>query len=1159
MPSENKEISWLDRELIDFRSLFRVETVLIALVIVLAVISRFAILGERVMSHDEVNHVVPSYDLFQGKGYRHDPVTHGPFQFHIVALSYFLFGDSDFSSRIPAALFSIGGIVFTIFAFRRYLGRAGALITGFLFVISPYMLFYGRYTRNEAFIMLLGVVTIYSFFRYMEKRDNFSTYLMTGSLVMHFCVKETAFIYTAQLLLFILFTFLDEVRQARFRSPKNLQYFSLFMLAGLVVLGATLGYAIIQAPHTVAGATTQTPAITPPSPVVIAIELVGVLIGLGLLTAGIFILVKDLGWKQLRQMPAFNLLFLVGTLILPQLSALPVRLIGWNPIDYSPTGIPRTAIIVVLVSVASVVIGIWWNARLWIKNAILFYSVFTILYTTFFTNGQGFFTGLVGSLGYWLSQQGVQRGSQPLYYYALIQIPIYEYLAALGTILAGYFGIRYRLFSNIPGFPLSVQPDIPKSTQPNEPPSTDEQNTLNPSGSEFSEDIVEEDLEDYTILPPAPPLTRLPVLAMLLFWSISSLFAYSVAGEKMPWLTVHIALPLILTAGWGLGFLVETTPWKNVVNGKGIISILSIIVFITSSSAVIGRLLGNQAPFQGNTTEELTATSLFLLSLIMMVGSAYLVQRLLNDWEPRHILRLFTVTFFGLLIVLTARAAYMASFINYDYATEYLVYAHAAPGPKEILKQVEEISQRTTRGKDIMVAHDNDSLYPFWWYFRDYPNHKWFTDKFGRELRDYVIILAGEENYARLEPIVSKNYIRYEYNRLWWPNQDYFGLTWNRISYALSNPDMRTAIFQIWLNRDYTLYSKITQNPSIKPETWQPAARMRMYIRRDVVGQIWNYGLVPSSSGEITSADPYEAGMIKLSPDLVFGSTGVEPGKLQKPRSIAVAPDGSVYVADSLNHRIQHFSANGELLHVWGAFIEMNAANKPGGRMNEPWGIAVGLDGSVFITDTWNNRIQKFTPDGKFIKTWGFPGQAEKPEAFWGPRGLAVDSQGWIYVTDTGNKRVVVFDAEGGYITEFGSLGVDRGQFDEPVGIAVDDQGYVYVADTWNQRIQVFAPTQARTGFVYAYEWDINGWFGQSLDNKPFLAVNKDREVYVADPEGFRVLVFTYQGKFIRGWGDPAPGFSGFGLVSGIAVDQEGRIWVSDGGNNRLLRFTMPK
>ena len=77
------------------------------------------------MSHDEVNHVVPSYNLFQGQGYAYDPVTHGPLQFHLIALSYFILGDSDFSSRVPAVLFSIATVAVALIGFRRFLGRPG--------------------------------------------------------------------------------------------------------------------------------------------------------------------------------------------------------------------------------------------------------------------------------------------------------------------------------------------------------------------------------------------------------------------------------------------------------------------------------------------------------------------------------------------------------------------------------------------------------------------------------------------------------------------------------------------------------------------------------------------------------------------------------------------------------------------------------------------------------------------------------------------------------------------------------------------------------------------------------------------------------------------------------------------------------------------------
>src|SRR5512142_167974 len=180
MASQSTSPAWLERPILkDPAKLLTIENLLVALIIILAILSRFTMLGERVMSHYEVNHVVPSYDLYQGRGYHHDPVTHGPFQFHIVALSYFLFGDSDFSSRIPAATFSVAAIIFLLFAYRRYLGRSGALIAGALFLISPFMLFYGRYTRNEGYIELIGVALLYGILRYLEKGDRAGMFLVT--------------------------------------------------------------------------------------------------------------------------------------------------------------------------------------------------------------------------------------------------------------------------------------------------------------------------------------------------------------------------------------------------------------------------------------------------------------------------------------------------------------------------------------------------------------------------------------------------------------------------------------------------------------------------------------------------------------------------------------------------------------------------------------------------------------------------------------------------------------------------------------------------------------------------------------------------------------------------------------------------------------------
>ncbi len=1170
MESQEKVNSfWLDRPLASILPKWNVETLLVLIILVAAIFSRFYLVGLRVMSHDEINHVVPSYNFYQGEAYRHDPVTHGPLQFHLVALSYFLLGDSDFSSRVPAALFSVAAVAAVLFLYRRYLGRSGALIAGFLFLISPFMLFYGRYTRNEAFIELFGVLILYGVLRYLDKGDKFSLFLLTAVTALNFTTKETAYIYTAQLLLFVGVLFLEDVARARWKDVRSRDRFLTLMVVALTLFMLALGFAAWNA--SVSGGEETAPAATVENPLEMPVggfspqftlEVVALMAALGVAVVALVLLIRSLGWKEIRKQRSFDILVLIGTLVLPLLTAFPVKIVGWNPLDYGTSGLIRTGFFIVLLMGVSITIGLWWKRNLWIANALLFFGIFTVFYTTVFTNGEGFFSGLVGALGYWLEQQGVERGSQPLYYYALIEIPIYEYLAALGTLLAVYFGVRYRRFMTLAGFSPALQPEteglLPaglekdRSGEVELKGETDPQSEVEPvSGIEPEEK-------------PAWP-RKVPTLSLLVYWSITSLIAYSVAGERMPWLTVHIALPLLLTAGWGFGYLVDSINWKRLFNQKGVLTLVLLPIFVTSLAMTLSSLLGTQAPFQGNTVEQLRATSTFLLAAISCVASGGGIVYLQKDWQSAETLRLLSVAFIGLLALLTIRTSYRASFINYDNAKEYLVYAHAARGPKDILEQVEEISRRITGGKDIKVAYDNDGLYPYWWYFRDYPNHLWYTDKPTRELQDYPLIIASDTNAGKLEPIIKDNYVSFDYARLWWPNQDYFNLTWERIWNAISDRKMRSAIFDIWLNRDYTLYAELTNNPNLTIETWQPSSRFKFFIRKDVVSQMWDYGASPVAIEDLIVTDPYEGGEVMLMPDQIVGTFGVEPGQLQNPRGLAAAPDGSVYVADSRNHRIQHFSSNGELIDVWGSFADATADPSvdpsvlaPGGTFNEPWGIVVGPDGSVYVADTWNHRIQKFTADGKFITMWGYFGQAERPEAFWGPRDVAVDSKGPVFVTDTWNKRIVVFDENGNYITQFGQAGIELGDLDEPVGLTVDAEDHLFVADTWNKRVEQFVAVPEEQNFIAVQEFEVYGWFGESLENKPYIAVDAAGNIYVTDPEGYRVIAFDAAGNFLRYWGQYSTEIDGFGLPSGIAVDPEGHVWVSDGENNRLLRFTMP-
>jgi uncharacterized protein (TIGR03663 family) len=316
--------SWLDRTIFS-SPVISIEKLIYAIIIIMAIFTRLYMLEPRVMSHDETSHTYFSWLFFKGNGYAHDPVTHGPMQFHLVALSYFLFGDSDTTARIPAAIFSIATVVF-MWNYRRYLGRAGALVAAFLLTISPYMLYYGRYVRNEAFVAFFGVVMLWSMLRYIDTAKPKYLYILTAVTVLHFCTKETAFIYAAQALLFLALYLVYRLTQRKWNREGYRSLFLYTLISSLFLLAIGMSIRLLSEKLSVAGQPLYPTFASIPTFIPLIIIFLGLIAAIG----SIVIAIVGLGLSRIREERSFDLLMLLGTLILPQLSAFGINFLGWK-------------------------------------------------------------------------------------------------------------------------------------------------------------------------------------------------------------------------------------------------------------------------------------------------------------------------------------------------------------------------------------------------------------------------------------------------------------------------------------------------------------------------------------------------------------------------------------------------------------------------------------------------------------------------------------------------------------------------------------------------------------------------------------------------------------------------------------------------------------
>ena len=188
------------------------------------------------------------------------------------------------------------------------------------------------------------------------------------------------------------------------------------------------------------------------------------------------------------------------------------------------------------------------------------------------------------------------------------------------------------------------------------------------------------------------------------------------------------------------------------------------------------------------------------------------------------------------------------------------------------------------------------------------------------------------------------------------------------------------------------------------------------------------------------------------------------------PRGIAISKDNILYVADAHNHQIKKISNDGIVSIITGSIDGFKDGNKNESLFSAPHGITISQDGTLYIADTFNHRIRKISTDG-IVSTvagsnLGFRDGNANDSLFNHQSGIAISHDGTLYVADHNNHRIRKISTNGIVSTITGSNeGLEDGNTNEslfyfPWSIAISRNGALYVTDSGNQRIRKISPNE---------------------------------------------------------------------------------------------------
>ena len=264
---------------------------------------------------------------------------------------------------------------------------------------------------------------------------------------------------------------------------------------------------------------------------------------------------------------------------------------------------------------------------------------------------------------------------------------------------------------------------------------------------------------------------------------------------------------------------------------------------------------------------------------------------------------------------------------------------------------------------------------------------------------------------------------------------------------------------------------------------------------------------------------------------------------VERPRHIAFAATGEIVVCEWGAHCVSVFDSSYRRLKSFGK------TGPEERKLIAPLGVAISSDNTVFVASgSPSHTVKKFTLEGQFIASVGTHSSGRLQ--FNTPWAIAYNgTNNKVYVCDTLNHRIAILNHDLTLHDSFGSRGSDPGQFNTPEGISVYTKGNVVVADCYNNRIQVF---DASGHFLSAITHTTSG---QQLQRPVSVSVGPDNCVYVLEFTSHRVSIFDRTGKYIKSFGNEGDKDGEFRATYGVAVSDEGYVYVSDTYNNRVQVF----